>query len=144
MFSKILVIGWMFTAGWCPFDTTGYTYTKNTEYQRIVRQYNSFNDNSSHVGMAFNAVIIDHINVRGSIDSWQVPIEWSNWSPYRVKYGIGADVSLFKFDEQKFNVLLSIDRSCSHPLHLWSRDSGDTNTAYCEVRLTVKGTADIF
>jgi hypothetical protein len=143
-FAHILAIGWMFTAGWCPVDSTGYTNTEYGKYMNTITQYNTTVSNSSHIGMSFNALFIDHINIRGSIDSWQEPLAWNNWSPYRIGYDIGADISLFRFNEQKFNMFLSIDRSCSHPVNAWATTNGNINTAYCEVKLVVKGNVDVF
>lgn len=140
MIGKILVIGWMFTAGFCPIDHAALTDTTGIVTTNTVDLHN----NATHVGMSFNAVVLDHFNLRGSVGTWQEPLAWNNWSPYRVGYDIGADVSLMPYNDNKFNVLLSVDRSCSHPINEWGNTNGKLNTAYCEVKLTVRGTADIF
>lgn len=141
MFSKILMIGWLFTAGWCPLDNTG--FGRHVFESRESSGLDLYS-NTMHTGMAFNAVILEHLNLRGRIDTWQYPQKLTSWSPYRVQYTIGADLSLFSFYDKKFNMLLSIDRYCEHPGTAWGMTSGQLNRAYCEVSLTVRGTADIF
>jgi hypothetical protein len=143
-FAHILVIGWMFTAGFVPFDQNGFTKTINTATGDYDLQYYSIFDNTTHVGMSVNALVIDHINVRGSIESWQYPRQIDNWMPYRVKFSIGADVSLFNFYNNDFNAILSVDRYCAHPVNVCGDTEGKTNNAYLEIKLTIKGTKDIF
>lgn len=136
MFNHILVIGWMFMAGWVPFDDNGFTKYNN--------QFYSDYKNSTHIDMEFNALFIDHINVRGGIESWQYPVAIDDWTPYKIKFNIGMDLSLFEFNKKEFNVYLSVDRYCSHPVNLWNNTAGCVNNAYCEVSIKFKGTADIF
>jgi len=138
IFTHLLIVGWMFTAGFVPFDQSGFT---NTDYNT---QYLSEFDNTTHIDMNVNALFIDHINVHGAIDSWQYPVTIGNWTPYRVKFDIGADISLFNFYNNDFNVLLSVDRWCAHPVNICGKTAGKTNNAYLEIKLTVKGTKNIF
>jgi len=141
MFNNILVIGWMFLAGWVPMDDAGFTIQENNREPKI---YTSEFSGVSHIEMAFNALLFDHINLRGSIDSWQYPRKINSWTPYKEKFSIGADFSMLEFDEKKFNIILSIDRSCSHPLRVWNNKTGSVDTSYCEVSLKFKGTTKIF
>ena len=143
-FAHFLVIGWMFTAGWVPMDQS--SYTKFTQAGNVT--YSSQDtyavNNAAHVGMEFNALFIDHINVHSSVDSWQYPITLDDWAPYRVKYDVGMDLSLYRFNNQEFNVILSIDRYCSHPIEAWNSTNGHVNEAYCECSISVKGNFDVF
>jgi len=139
MFEHILVIGWMFTAGFVPMDQSAFTaYSEDTQVYRYDVQ------NSTHVSMELNALFIDRINLRGSIDSWQYPKQIDDWTPYRIRYDIGADLSLFKFNDRKFNIILSVDRNCSHPVSTWNITHGCVNTAYSEISIKFTGTSDIF
>lgn len=143
-FAHILVIGWIFTAGCVPFDDSGFTNTVNTDRGDCNTQYYSVFKNASHIGINVNALIIDHINIRGGMDSWQYPETIDNWTPYRVKFSIGADFSLYDFCNKDFNAILSIDRYCNHPINTWGHTEGKTDNAYLEIKLTVKGTKNIF
>lgn len=136
MFTHLLLIGWIFTAGYCPIDQTGYTYNDCKYVQNI--------SDTTHIGMNCNALIMDHLNIRGGIDSWQYARRISSWVPYKIGYNIGADVYLRKISSDDFNIFISIDRSCYHPVTEWGDTNGKIDSCYCEIKLTVKSSTVIF
>jgi len=71
--------------------------------------------NATDATMEATVVLFDHIELGGLIRSYQTPGEWDNWMPYRMDYGIHADIV---FRTETSALRFGIGHECDHSITL--------------------------
>ena len=65
--------------------------------------------------MEAGVVLFDHLEIGGMVKSYQSPMSWDNWKPFRMDYSIHADV-VFKTETSALRV--GIMHECDHSITL--------------------------